>query len=60
MESKNITVLPEGRYKKVGERDIMDDLCDIAEKEGFDSETTRIIYEKKDGKKVYSIEIEDK
>lgn len=60
MEGKNITVLPEGTYKKVGERDIMDDLHDIAEKEGFDPETTRFIYEKKDGKKVYSIEIEDK
>ena len=60
MEGKNITVLPEGRYKKVGERDIMDDLHDIAEKEGFDPETTKVICEKKDGKKVYSIEIENK
>lgn len=48
----------EGTYKKVGERDIMDDLYDIARKEGFDLETTRFTYEKKDGKKSYSIIIE--
>lgn len=57
MEKYTIVSL-EGNYKKVGERDIMDDLHDIAEKEGFDTETTRFIYEKKDGKAVYSIEVE--
>ena len=45
----------EGTYKKVGERDIMDDLYDIARKEGFDLETTRFTYEKKDSEYVYSI-----
>ena len=45
----------EGNYKKVGERDIMDDLYDIARKEGFNLEATRFAYEKKDDKEVYSI-----
>ena len=57
---KYTIVLVEGNYKKVGERNIMDDLYDIAEKEGFDTETTRFIYEKKDNKSVYSIEVEEK
>ena len=45
----------EGTYKKVGERDIMDDLYDIARKEGFDLEKTRFEYKEKDDKEVYSI-----
>lgn len=57
MEGKNIKIIPTGTYKKVGERDIMDDLYDIAEKEGFDRETTRFVYEKKNDKEVYSIEV---
>ena len=48
----------EGTYKKVGERDIIDGLYDIARKEGFDLETTRFAYKKKDDKEVYSIEVE--
>ena len=36
----------------------MDDLHDIASKEGFDLETTTFIYEKKDGKDVYSIVVD--
>lgn len=59
MEKYTIVSL-EGNYKKIGERDIMNDLYDIAEKEGFDTETTRFIYEKKDNKSVYSIEVEEK
>lgn len=45
----------EGMYKKVGERDIMDDLYDIAKKEGFNLEKTIFEYEEKDDKEVYSI-----
>ena len=57
MEGKNIKIIPTGTYKKVRERDIMDDLYDIAEKEGFNLETTRFVYENKDDKEVYSIEV---
>lgn len=57
MEGKNWKIIPAGTYKKVGERDIMDDLYDIAEKEGFNLETTRFVYENKDDKEVYSIEV---
>lgn len=57
MEGKNITLLPKGTYKKVGEKNILNALYDIAEKEGFDKERTRFIYEKKDDKEVYSIEV---
>ena len=45
----------EGTHKKVGERDIMDDLYDITTKERFDLETTRFEYKKKDSEDVYSI-----
>ena len=48
----------EGTYKKVGERDVMDDLYNIAIKEGFDLEKTKFEYEEKDDKEVYSIIVE--
>ena len=44
-------------YKKVGEKDIMDFLWELAEKQGFNKEKTRVVYEKLDGKEVYSIEV---
>ena len=44
-----------GTYKKVGERDIMDNLYNLAKNEGFNLETTKFVYEKKDSKKSYSI-----
>lgn len=49
----------EGTYKKVGERDMLDELMDLAITQGYDKETTRVQYERKEGKKIYSIIVED-
>lgn len=48
----------DGTYKKIGERDIMNELYDVAEKEGFDLEKTRFVYEENDDNEVYSIVVE--
>lgn len=45
----------EGSYKKVGERDMLDELMDLAIAQGYNKETTSVQYERKDNEEVYSI-----
>lgn len=48
----------DGTYKEIGERDIMNELYDVAKKEGFDLEKTKFVYEENDNNEVYSIVVE--
>lgn len=54
---KKYTISEFTNYKKVGEKDTMDFLMELSEKQGFDKEKTKVVYEKLDGKEVYSIEV---